>query len=209
MRKLARWGLGSFATATVLMTVAHLPPVSGWLGWNHHGGSGTCPFGYGKAQTPRAASRVHQDGPAAHARPALGFELDKTTRADVIAWAATRGVWCSGSRGGSELACTSAPLAGLAAKSMWFDFDDDIVSGIRTVRRAAEPTAVASTFEAVTGTITAEAGAPAHTSGNAGELSAGAFQQAVAEYRFRDYAATLRATNMGDGYVLTESYAAL
>ena len=224
MRKLARWAVGTFATATVLMTVAHLPPVNGWIGWTHHTGSGTCPFGYGKQETTaRRASKPH-DGAAAHARPALGFSLGETTRADLIAWAGAHGVWCMPSRGATELACSSAPLAAsvasvpidtqrpagaLPARSLWFDLDGDVLDGIHTVRRASASAPVASAFTAMTGTLTAEAGAPARTSGSPADLDKGAFQQAVAEYRFRDYAATLRATNMGDGFVLTESYAAL
>ena len=34
-------------------------------------------------------------------------------------------------------------------------------------------------------------------------------RQATVEYRFSDYHALVRATNMGDGYVLTEEYTRL
>ena len=34
-------------------------------------------------------------------------------------------------------------------------------------------------------------------------------RQAMVEYKLADYHAVLRATNMGDGYVLTEEYATL
>ncbi len=40
-------------------------------------------------------------------------------------------------------------------------------------------------------------------------LASGAFRQATRDYRFADYRALVRATNLGDGYVLTESYTAL
>ena len=41
------------------------------------------------------------------------------------------------------------------------------------------------------------------------DLAKGAFQQATIEHELADYRAQIRATNMGNGYILTESYAAL
>ena len=40
-------------------------------------------------------------------------------------------------------------------------------------------------------------------------LSAGSLRQASAEYRFSNYFALIRATNVGEGYLLTEDYRAL
>jgi hypothetical protein len=193
MKKLA--GLG--VVATLLVAVAHLPPVSGWLGWNRHSGSGSCPFGYGKpAETPRAVA-LHGT------HDALGFTLGATTRADVIAWAGKSGVWCSPAKGGSELACSEAPLAGMPAKSIWFELagGGDVVSEIRTVRRAPSAEPVASTFSQLS--------EGASITGSTADLDKGAGRQVAAEVRQSHYASTLRATNMGNGFVLTERYALL
>ena len=40
-------------------------------------------------------------------------------------------------------------------------------------------------------------------------ISGGSLKQASAEYRFRDYYALARATNMGQGFALTEEYRSL
>ena len=50
------------------------------------------------------------DDPAP-ARPALGFELDKTQPKDVHAWAAKHGFTCKDERDGALLRCTNVPAA--------------------------------------------------------------------------------------------------
>ena len=40
-------------------------------------------------------------------------------------------------------------------------------------------------------------------------LAAGLLRQASAEFRFSDYYAIARVTNMGDGFMLTEEYRSL
>ncbi len=44
---------------------------------------------------------------------------------------------------------------------------------------------------------------------SAANLTAATLRQAMIEYRFKDYQAVVRATNLGDGFVLTEEYASL
>ena len=79
------------------------------------------------------------------------------------------------------------------------------------VREAPRAEAVSAAFEAIAGEIdraagprTAEGGDPSPAG-----LAAGLLRQASAEYRFHDYYAVLRATNMGDRFALTEEYRAL
>jgi hypothetical protein len=208
MKRVARWGLGTLAALTVLVTAAHLPPISGWLGWNHHAGGGKCPFGYDR---PAVASV-----PAAHrATPGpsvLGFALGATTRSEVDGWARSHAVSCHDDRG--ELVCGNTPAAvvgGLDAATMWFGFaTDGTLAHVRTVREAASADAVAAEFQRATAAVSTTAGAPTRTAGDAtpATLAKGALRQASAEFRRDDFRATVRATNMGArGYVLTESYA--
>lgn len=212
MKRVARWGLGSFAAVMVLVTVAHLPPVAGWLGWTHHGGSGTCPFGYGKPAAPAggaATARRASPGPAV-----LGFSLGATTRLDVQRWALAHALWCSDGKGGSELACGNAPgslLGGLDAKSLWFEFaSDDTLAAVRAVRVAPTVDSLVTAFHRDADALGGLAGEPAKQTGHAdaATLGKGLLSQASAEYRRGDFRAELRATNFGPrGYVLTESYA--
>src|SRR4051812_21572403 len=74
-----------------------------------HGG---CPFGYDQAPSPAQRERARAKFAAAHrgeqraaSRPALGFTLDETTRAQVVATMSARGVQCSKGRGVSDLTC--------------------------------------------------------------------------------------------------------
>src|SRR4051812_3550887 len=107
MKKVLRWSAGSLAVATVLITVMHIPPVSGWLGWNRHGG-GPCPFGYSGGETRTAIKHTRGPGSIAKARPALGWELGRANRADLLAWGYTHGSLCSTQHGGAELECPNA-----------------------------------------------------------------------------------------------------
>jgi hypothetical protein len=207
MKRVARWGLGTLAVLTVLVTAAHLPPISGWLGWNHHAGGGTCPFGYDRPAVATAPARRATPGPSV-----LGFALGASTRLDVDRWALSHAVFCHDARG--ELACGNTPaavLGGLDATTMWFGFaTDGTLAHIRTVREATSADAVAAEFRRATAAVATAAGAPTTTAGDAdpATLAKGALRQASAEFHRADFRATVRATNMGArGYVLTESYA--
>jgi hypothetical protein len=207
MKRALRWGLGTLATLTVLVTVAHLPPFNGWLGWTHHAGTGSCPFGYDKPAVASAAAHRATPGPSV-----LGFALGAATRLDVERWALSHAVFCHDDRG--ELACGNAPAAavgGLDAKTVWFGFaGDGTLAHVRTVREASTADAVAAEFRRTTAAVASATGAAMTTAGDTDPamLAKGALRQASAELRRDDFRATVRATNMGErGYVLTESYA--
>ena len=219
-----RWAVRAFAAVLVAGAVIHLPPVRGWLAAHGHHGGGVCPLGYGGAATAESREarrarhdRVRGDRPAM-ARPALGFALDVTTGADIQRWASLHGVSCATRRGGSAVECTGVPgqllssSAGLAAISVSFQLGSGgTLEAIRTVRRDRDVAAVAAAFTAVEDALTARAGAPARSEGSAAPavLANGMLRQAMVDYRFADYRALVRATNMGDGFVLTEEYATM
>jgi len=81
---------------------------------------GGCPVGRASAAEIEAArksaaapNRGERDAPA---RPAAGFALDVTTRADVDAWARSHGVSCREKRERALLACADVPARALDAR---------------------------------------------------------------------------------------------
>jgi hypothetical protein len=189
---------------------------------------GKCPLGYDVKATPdqkeaarRQFASSHAGTDRAQARPALGFVLDKTTRADITNWATAHDIRCTVPKSGSDLDCSDVPAealpdgeTGIGLHILWFTFGlgDTLTSAIG-VRRDASVETVSSTFRRVTDEVSREAGPPATTVGDPspGMLSSGALYQASAEYRFRNYFALTRATNMGprQGFVITEEYRSL
>ena len=100
--------------------------------------------------------------------------------------------------------------ARLPGTTTWFELDDTgAVTTIKIARRTPHPSQVASAFTATESTLRHRTGAPTTVAGDPSNLAGGAFRQAVVEHVFADYRAQVRATNMGDSYLLTESYAAL
>lgn len=221
MRRILLWTCGLVAVFTAVMGVIHVPIVRNWLARNGHHGAGICPLGYGTTGTSvaaRAALNAAQRGTElAKNRPALSFALDETTAADLTRWAATHGVTCTTAHGAHLVECHDVPGwltggAGLTLTSMWFELGPrGTLSTVRTVRRDGSPIAVANAFTSIERDLTASAGTAANRAGSAAPavLASAALRQAAIEYRFANYRAAIRATNMGDGYVLTEEYASL
>jgi hypothetical protein len=116
------------------------------------------------------------------------------------------GSWCVDHRGTLECDRVAQP-GSLALTSAWFRFNDrGTLDSVRTVRRTGDVHAVATAFADA---LARQAGTPMMRTGETDDLAAGALRQAAAEYRFTNYRAVLRATNMGNGYALTEEYATL
>jgi hypothetical protein len=228
-RAIAR-GLGFLTVAMVLIGLAHTKParplmamVGKSLGMHTAGG---CPLGYDKKATPeertagiRQFANSHRGAEAAKARPALGFDLDHATLAEVEAWAKDRGISCTGnSRSGHDLECKDVPsqvvdgVETVALTTMWLDFDSSgRLESVMTMRRNPNAAAVESAFEVARKNLDTNAGAPSTVGeGNPEKLSSAALYQASAEYRFNNYYAVVRATNVGGGtYMLTEEYRSL
>jgi hypothetical protein len=220
--------LGLAAVLFALVAFAHTKagrPLLAMMG-RHGGAKVGCPLGYDVTATPqqRESARqrfalLHPGEGIATGRPALGFTLDVTTRADVLAWASSHGVTCQKPKGGADLDCTDVPsdalpeeLRGVSLRSLWLDFGArETLISVVAVRRDASAKAISAAFGAVTLDLAKEAGPPSSVDGegSATRLSSGLLQQASAEYRFRNYYALTRATNMGDAFVLTEEYRSL
>lgn len=215
-----RWAAGALAVALVAMAVTHVGPVRHWLAARGHTGGAACPFGYGgdPAAARDAARRAHaalRGELAAHERPALGFSLDRTTAADLARWELDHGASCETKRGGTLVQCTKVGdgiASAIPLTSVQFQLGaTGTLTTIRAVRRSRDADQVAAAFVAVERDLTSRAGAPVARDGSPASeaLASAVLRQATAEYRFTDYRAVVRATNMGDGFVLTEEYASL
>jgi len=229
MKRLVRAAASLGLSAAVLVGAvgfAHTPagrPMLRALGRVVHGG---CPLGYDRALTPadreRAAhvfARNHHGDRTAPQRPALGFALDKTTRAEIIATMAKQGVACSAARGAADLTCTNVPSETLAGASLtpptrnlWFTFGaKQQLLSLVSISRAPAAAPISDAFLAAERTISEQAGAPTQTHGGTAPeaLAAGLLSQESAEFRFANYYALARASNLGESYLLTEEYRSL
>jgi hypothetical protein len=188
-------------------------------------------------EAARAAfSESHRGDAAAGARPALGFTLDGTTPADVLTWAKARGVECNadgtsvgsahgvvkrfaGSVTHSDLECRDVPASLLPegeraadVSSLWLTFGaQGTLTAVVAIRKGPRAEVISDAFAAAKDNVALEAG-PATTlegSGSPRELASGLLVQSTAEYRFSNYYALTRATNVGSAYVLTEEYRSL
>lgn len=201
-------------------------PALFWVGRHVHVPGASCPLGFDRTLSAedREAGRqrfaqTHRGAAQASARPALGFALEATTRADVLSWASAHGVRCSEPRFGADLDCEQVPASALPAgmgavgpKTLWLNFGGDgKLIAVMAVRSAPGAAQIAAAYQALVATLSREAGRPLSAQqASAAELSAGLLRQSSAEYRFRDYYAVARATNMGaGGFVITEEYRAL
>ena len=188
-----------------------------------HGG---CPFGYDRPMSPAQRERARAQFSATHrgerpatSRPALGFVLDQTTRSQVIAQLSARGVTCTQGKGLSDLTCNGVPASALPGtpasaptRNLWLTFGTkQQLLTVIAVSRSTEPEAISDAFVAMRRALAREAGAATATHGDAEPqaLAQGALHQASAEFRFSDYYALERATNLSKDFVLTEEYRSL
>lgn len=204
---LRRVVLGLVATASVatgLIGFAHTSagkPLLRYL-------TGSCPIGEPLEDAQLDAARLTAVAPLrgatpAAARPALVFELDRSTQADVVAWAAQHGVACHEERMG--LRCVDVPAG--AADAAPFDevlvrFDQSgrlvsIVASFSTqdVEAAVQRwTALSARVEQQAGAATARRGEATPT-----WLRKNTLGQAAASFHYADYLADITATNLGHG----------
>jgi hypothetical protein len=161
-----------------------------------------------------AASLKVAGAARASARPAFGFVLDRSTRADVTAWAARTSATCTDEIGGGALRCELADgnpteEGGVAVRDAFFRFDPQgVVVGIDLMRSGTDGAKAASVLTSIAGRIAREAGPPSAVQGSADAAHLGGYlDRAATEFRFADYAADVSATNLGErGIVVREQY---
>jgi hypothetical protein len=204
---------GSLGAGVALIGVLHLPFARGLL--MRIGG---CPFGnasVAEVEPARNAAVAAERGAArAPVRPALGFDLDRTTAADVRRWAEAAGVACTDVREGL-MSCKNVPAhaLGLSASegpigelNLGFSTKGRLVD-VSTMRMHVASAQVARDVEK---TLASKVGAPQQTTGSFEDAHLaleGAQSLATVRYRYRDYFADVIAMRFGaDGLVLREHY---
>ncbi len=160
-----------------------------------------------------SAARAARGDRPAPARPALGFSLDETTRAEVEAWASRSGVDCTAKRAGTVLFCQNVPASalpgGLPADRLDFAFspEDSRLVTVTTHRGHLSAEAAVEALDAIASTLSASLG-PAEWSGeaNADFVRAHRYRTASARWRFTDFLARITATHFGERTALREHY---
>lgn len=226
MKRALVWTLGSALAGVVLaLGASQTAPGQSFIAGMTRMAHGGCPFGYDKPMSGAARERAQANFAASHrgehaalGQPALGFELGRTTRAEVLSTLGQQGVHCAPAKGLSDLTCNGVPSSALPAappappRNLWLTFGaKDQLLAVISISRSAEPQAISAAFTATCATLSRDAGSAAHHTGNADpeQLAGGLLRQASAEYRFSNYYADARATNLGRGFALSEEFRSL
>ncbi len=214
-----RWSKGAAAVTVPLLAItvfAHTRSGAALLGL----GSGGCPW----EQAPPSADKLEdfrvknlatlKATTRAAARPAYGFVLDRTTKAEVTAWGASVGAACGEELGGAAVRCEGKdrPMpaeGGGAVHDAFFRFDPKgVLVGVDLMRDGTDVDKAAAVLTSISDRITHEAGPATTVKGTASSAHlAGYLNRAATEFRFADYAADVSATNLGvQGVVVREQY---
>jgi hypothetical protein len=182
--------------------------------------AGGCPVPMGKRLTAAEAESLRVDAmkdrvgsTRALARPAFGFVLEKTTRAEILAWAESAGATCAPDPSSVGLDCASAALGKLPSPPKVAEFvptgrllfgfnSSNVLVSLQLAARATSASdaalavaAAMEVFERDAGKATKVDGAP-----TAEVLAKGALAQVRAEYRFLNYWALAAATNSAQAF---------
>ncbi len=208
--------LALFLVASVsLIGVMHMPFARNLLR------RASCPFPTtDRVLTVREAEglRIAKLAPArslsrAPARPALGFSLDTTRRADVIAWAREHDLRCTEDRHGAGVTCANVAANQLPARvatdvrgTLMFGFAPDArLVSVHYLSRDGSRERARSRAEEATHMLASLSG-PVHAEGSFGlERPLAQGRRSVA---FRNYTAEIAATNVGPAFTVSESYQA-
>jgi len=204
------WRCPRRAGATVLLLTAgvgamHLPGARPWLRR-----AGGCPVPRATAAQVEAAE-VRAFGRlrgthVAKARPALGFGLAITTRADVEAWARNHDIACESRREGTLLLCQAVPVrtvlpgAGGTYDELAFGFRlrDARLVNLTALRTGLSSGAAAGEIRRIAARLEETLGAPS-------QRIAG--DPAILAYRYSDYLAEVSAMSLRErGRALREHY---
>lgn len=217
--RLAALGLALVAVAAVI-GVLHAPFGRALL--TRIGG---CPVGHASAadvERARAAAAASMRGVApAASRPALGFELGRTTPEDAHRWADAHGFSCVDKREGMLLACTRVPadafggahpaeLGGVDEVMLAFRPRDRVLVNATATSFGLAPDAAAARTSKTVELLTSIVGQPAKAEGgfDGSRLSREAYAS-TATFAFSDYVAEVSATSMGvRGVLVREHYMA-
>jgi hypothetical protein len=158
-----------------------------------------------EAAQVRAFGRLR--GPAAaKARPALGFGLEITTRADVEAWARKHRIACESRREGALLLCEAVPASAVSPGAtgtydelaFGFRLRDLRLVNLTALRTGLTPGAAGGELRRIAARLEDALGAPSK------EIAG---DPAVVAHRHADYLAEVSAMSLrGRGHALREHY---
>ena len=203
---------GGLAAATLGIGLLHLPAARPLLAR-----LGACPVGRASASEIEEARRIalrslHGDTDAP-ARPALGFELERTTLDDVHAWARARAIACDESRESTLLVCRRVQADALESDALQpidevafaFRLRDRRLVNVTTLSAGVSAQDAAHAFAAIAAALAVSLGTP--------EVSRlppqpwDGTRPAFLRYRYLDYIADVSALRLpGRGIVMREQY---
>jgi hypothetical protein len=212
VRKVLVGTAGTLASVIGLVGVMHMPFARHWLMK-----VGGCPVGNASlremAPVRQALIAADRGKDVAPARPALGFDLDKTTRADAAAWAARARVSCHEER--QDLVfCNDVPASALGlpdadgpVSEVHLGFDaNGVLKDVATMRMHAS----AAPAKDITARLEAAVGPPQEKTGTFDEqhlAQNGPLSLSSVKYRYRDYIAEVLAMRFQkSGLVVREHY---
>ena len=192
-------------------------PLIAWMGGSAPG----CPvreIDPVKLEAARVASLAPLRGKdLAPVRPALQFVLRTSTRRDVVIWARASHVPCGDEMNGGALRCRDVPATATGAQigasdvnDLFFRFDPagSLVS-VDAMHAGVSGEAASTYLDTVSVALSKDLGPADKPMGehSARYLSGDLYAQSSTQFRFRDYAADVSATNFGDrGVVVREQY---
>lgn len=177
-------------------------------------GIGGCPFDpASKPASPdaleafrtKSLASLRTGGGKAPARPALGFVLGTTKRAEVVAWGAAKKLACSEELGGASLRCEGATArfedetTPSRMRDVYFRFAPaGVLVAVDVVHEGTGPDAALGVAGRLAAATERALGVQMRTVGeaNASSLSAGRASRAAYELRFDDYAVDVSVTNL-------------
>ncbi len=211
---------------TAAIGLAHTPV--GQRAWGQLSNK-ACPFGAGHRKLSRsdldaAYRRASQQVRGVQPAPtqfALGFDLVRTSRNDVLSWAKDHATACTSKIDGLGMDCQvgnfdafpqSLFAAGGGTLMLRFDMSNRLRS-VTAMQSVAAPEAAVASLTRVISRLEHLAGPPQAQRGelDSAYLRRGALTQIAREYHFSDYAAEVSATHMGKlGYIaLSQTYTSL
>ncbi len=173
-------------------------------------GMGACPVGKPataeQIEVARAKGREAIRGTvAAKVRPALGFDLDRTTKADLLAWAAKNAVACTDDVKKLAVTCRDVPASALEGATAPVDQlyvsvnQEGRLKSVEAMRRAMSFDAAVELVDQRSAAVAEAAGGTTDRTGvtRGDELASGALRVAQAELRYTNYRFVVTARNQG------------
>lgn len=220
-QKIVLWTVGSFGFLTAFIGFLHTPAARPLLVAIGVG----CPV---LNADPHAVAAIREHGleqlrgtSDANTRPALGLALDHTTIEQARGWADAHDLSCEQrARGFTLLVCASVPVAALPARSaghqrideltLSFDANNRLVQ-VSTMRRAMTSVAAVALLSGIADHLATRLGEPSEKSAqsSAAYLASGPLHTSYVHYRFRNYIASVTATNFpgeSGGVAVREMY---